>query len=117
MDLVVNHTSDEHEWFQKAKSSRNNPYRNYYHWWPAEKVKPPFRPSFFDETGSGWRYDKQTDAYNLHIFSRKQPDLNWENPRMRRDIYDMMRFWFDKGIDGFRMDAITFIARYLLKRF
>lgn len=111
MDLVVNHTSDEHEWFVQSRSSRTNAYRNYYHWWPAEKGKPPFRPSFFDESGNGWKYDEPTNAYYLHIFSVKQPDLNWENPKMRQEIYEMMRFWFEKGIDGFRMDAITFIAK------
>jgi len=111
MDLVVNHTSDEHEWFKQSRSSRNDPYRNYYHWWPAEKGKPPHRPSFFDEKGSAWKYDRKTRAYYLHIFSVKQPDLNWESPEMRKDIYNMMKFWFDKGVDGFRMDAITFIAK------
>ena len=111
MDLVVNHTSDEHEWFRQSRSSRENPYRDYYHWWPAEKGKPPFRQSFFDERGNAWKYDRRTKSYYLHIFSVKQPDLNWENPRLRQDIYEMMRFWFDKGIDGFRMDAITYIAK------
>jgi oligo-1,6-glucosidase len=111
MDLVVNHTSDEHEWFKQSRSGRKNPYRDYYHWWPAEKGKPPHRPSFFDERGSGWQYDRKTNAYYLHIFSVKQPDLNWENPKLRKEIYDMMNFWFEKGVDGFRMDAITFIAK------
>lgn len=111
MDLVVNHTSDEHEWFKQSRSSRNNPYRNYYHWWPEEKGKPPFRPSFFDEKGDAWKYDSKTKAYYLHIFSEKQPDLNWENKQMRKEIFDMMKFWFDKGVDGFRMDAITYIAK------
>ncbi|MFI5188567.1 MAG: alpha-glucosidase, partial [Chitinophagales bacterium] len=111
MDLVVNHTSDEHEWFKQSRSSRKNPYRNYYHWWPAEKGKPPHRPSFFDEKGSAWKYDRKTRSYYLHIFSVKQPDLNWENPRVRKDIFEIMKFWFDKGVDGFRMDAITFIAK------
>jgi len=111
MDLVVNHTSDEHEWFKQSRSSRDNPYRNYYHWWPAEKGKPPHRESFFDENGRAWQYDRKTKSYYLHIFSVKQPDLNWENPKMRKEIYEMMKFWFDKGIDGFRMDAITYIAK------
>ncbi|HEY2721116.1 MAG TPA: alpha-glucosidase, partial [Chitinophagaceae bacterium] len=111
MDLVVNHTSDEHEWFRQSRSSRNNKYRDYYHWWPKEKGEPPFRPSFFDKKGNAWKYDSKTRAYYLHIFSVKQPDLNWENPLLRQDIYKMMKFWFDKGIDGFRMDAITYIAK------
>jgi oligo-1,6-glucosidase len=111
MDLVVNHTSDEHPWFQQSRASRNNPYRNYYHWWPAERGTPAKRWSFFDEEGNAWRYDSTTSAYYLHYFSRKQPDLKWENPRVRREIYGIMRFWFDKGVDGFRMDVIPFIAK------
>ncbi len=111
MDLVVNHTSDEHPWFQQSRSSRSNPYRDFYHWWPAERGTPPHRWSFFDEEGSAWRYDSTTDAYYLHYFSRKQPDLKWENPRVRREVYDIMKFWFEKGVDGFRMDVIPFIAK------
>ncbi len=111
MDLVVNHTSDEHEWFKQSRNSRKNPYRNYYHWRHSEKGEPPFRPSFFDEKGSAWKYDSKTRSYYLHIFSVKQPDLNWENRQLRKEIYEMMKFWFDKGVDGFRMDAITFIAK------
>ncbi|HEY0434724.1 MAG TPA: alpha-glucosidase [Chitinophagaceae bacterium] len=111
MDLVVNHTSDEHAWFRNARSSRTNPYRHYYLWWPAEKGDPPYRPSFFDEKGNAWRYERKTKSYFLHIFSVKQPDLNWDNPHMRKDIFDMMKFWLDKGVDGFRMDAITYIAK------
>jgi oligo-1,6-glucosidase len=111
MDLVVNHTSDEHPWFLQSRASRNNPYRNYYHWWPAERGTPAKRWSFFDEEGNAWRYDAATSAYYLHYFSRKQPDLRWENRRVRREIYDIMRFWFDKGVDGFRMDVIPFIAK------
>lgn len=111
MDLVVNHTSNEHEWFIQSSSSRNNPYRDYYHWWPAEKGKPAHRWSFFDKEGSAWKYDSTTDAYYLHYFSEKQPDLNWENPKVRKAIYDMMHFWFQKGIDGFRMDVISFISK------
>lgn len=112
MDLVVNHTSDEHEWFKQSRSSRDNPYRDYYHWWPAEKGTPPRRWSYFDEEANAWRYDAQTDAYYLHYFARKQPDLNWENPKLRAEIYDMMHYWFKKGIDGFRMDVITFISKH-----
>jgi oligo-1,6-glucosidase len=111
MDLVVNHTSDEHPWFRQSRSSRANPYRDYYHWWPAEEGPPPKRWSYFDEEANAWRYDSTTRAYYLHYFSRKQPDLNWENPRVRREVYDLMKFWFDKGVDGFRMDVISFISK------
>jgi oligo-1,6-glucosidase len=111
MDLVVNHCSDEHEWFKQSRSSRTNPYRNYFHWWPAEKGKPPFRPGSFEVDGSAWRYDSLTNAYYLHYFSYKQPDLNWENPAVRNEIYTMMKWWFNKGIDGFRMDVIPFISK------
>jgi len=111
MDLVVNHSSDEHAWFQQSRTSRDNPYRAYYHWWPAERGTPPKRWSFFDEEGNAWRYDSTTRAYYLHYFSRKQPDLNWENPRVRREVYAIMRFWLDKGVDGFRMDVIPFISK------
>lgn len=111
MDLVVNHSSDEHEWFKKSRSSRDNPYRDYYHWWPAEKGKPPYRWSFFDVNSEAWKYDAQTDSYYLHYFSQKQPDLNWENPKLRDEVYDIMRFWLDKGIDGFRMDAFQFASK------
>jgi oligo-1,6-glucosidase len=111
MDLVVNHTSDEHPWFVESRKSRDNPYRNFYHWWPAEKGTPPPRFSFFDPHGSGWAYDETTDSYYLHIFSKKQPDLNWECEQVRQEIYKMMRFWFDKGVDGFRLDAISYISK------
>ncbi len=111
LDLVVNHSSDEHRWFQEAKKSRDNGYRNYYHWWNAEKGTPPKRWSFFDINADAWAYDETTDSYYLHYFSRKQPDLNWENPKVRAEVYDLMKFWFDKGIDGFRMDVITFISK------
>ena len=111
LDLVVNHSSDEHEWFKQSRSSRENPYRDFYHWWNAERGTPPKRWSFFDVNADAWAYDEQTNSYYLHYFSRKQPDLNWENPHLREEIYKMMRFWFDKGIDGFRMDVITFISK------
>lgn len=111
MDLVVNHSSDEHEWFKQSRSSRDNPYRDYYHWWDAEKGQPAKRVSFFDVNGDAWKYDEATNSYYLHIFSQKQPDLNWENPKVRQEIYSMMRFWFDKGVDGFRMDVIPFISK------
>nr|WP_299066839.1 alpha-glucosidase [uncultured Allomuricauda sp.] len=111
MDLVVNHTSDEHYWFQESRKSRENPYRDYYHWWPAEKGTPPKRFSYFDVDGNAWKYDELTDSYYLHYFSVKQPDLKWENPKVRQEIYDMMHFWFKKGVDGFRMDVIPFISK------
>ncbi|WP_255486930.1 glycoside hydrolase family 13 protein [Mucilaginibacter sp. SP1R1] len=111
MDLVVNHSSDEHEWFKQSRSSRTNPYREYYHWWNAEKGKPPYRYSLFDVHHDAWRYDSLTNAYYLHYFSRKQPDLNWENPKLRHEVYDIMKFWADKGIDGFRLDAFQFAAK------
>ncbi|XLS27748.1 glycoside hydrolase family 13 protein [Flavobacteriaceae bacterium M23B6Z8] len=111
MDLVVNHSSDEHEWFQKSRSSRDSKYRDYYHWWPAENGTPPKRWSYFDVEGNAWKYDENTNAYYLHYFSVKQPDLKWENPELRREVYDMMKFWFEKGVDGFRMDVISFISK------
>ncbi|MFV8325048.1 alpha-glucosidase [Flavobacterium sp. ZS1P14] len=111
MDLVVNHSSDEHEWFRQSRSSRDNKYRDYYHWWPAEKGKPPYRWSFFDVNSDAWKYDPPTNSYYLHYFSQKQPDLNWENPKVRHEVYDIMKFWLDKGIDGFRMDAFQFASK------
>ena len=111
MDVVVNHSSDEHEWFEQSRSSRDNPYRDYYHWWPAEKGKPNHRWSFFDENSDAWKYDKQTDAYYLHYFSQKQPDLNWENSKVRQEVYDIMKFWADKGVDGFRLDAFQYVSK------
>nr|WP_294899437.1 alpha-amylase family glycosyl hydrolase [uncultured Pedobacter sp.] len=111
LDLVPNHSSDEHFWFQEAKKSRNNPYRDYYHWWPAENGKPNHRESYFDVNRDAWQYDETTNAYYLHYFSKKQPDLNWENPKLREEIYDILGFWFDKGVDGFRMDVVPFISK------
>jgi oligo-1,6-glucosidase len=111
MDLVVNHSSSEHEWFRQSRSSRNNPYRDFYHWWPKEKGKPAKRYSFFDVNNDAWKFDTLTNAWYLHYFSQKQPDLNWENPALRQRIFGMMKFWFDKGVDGFRMDVIPFISK------
>ncbi|MEZ4884722.1 MAG: alpha-glucosidase [Chitinophagales bacterium] len=111
MDVVVNHSSDEHEWFKQSRSSRDNPYRDYYHWWPKEKGEPNFRYSLFDEKGDAWKYDATTDSYYLHYFSQKQPDLNWENPKVRQEVYDIMKFWAEKGVDGFRLDAFQFAAK------
>ncbi len=110
MDLVVNHTSDEHQWFEESRKSKDNPYRDYYHWLPAENGKPPTNwRSFF--AGSTWEYDEKTEEYYLHLFTKKQPDLNWENPKVREEIYKLMRFWLDKGVDGFRMDVISVISK------
>lgn len=111
MDLVVNHTSDEHPWFIESRSNKDNKYRDYYVWRDGkENGEPPTNwGSIF--SGSTWEFDKETQQYYLHLFSKKQPDLNWENKELRNDIYDMMRFWLDKGIDGFRMDVINFISK------
>ncbi|NEW09510.1 alpha-glucosidase [Paenibacillus sp. SYP-B3998] len=110
MDLVVNHSSDEHPWFIESRSSKNNPYRDYYIWKMGENGKEPNNwSSFF--SGSAWQYDEQTEEYFLHLFSKKQPDLNWENPKLRQEIYSMMKWWLDKGIDGFRMDVINLISK------
>ena len=110
MDLVVNHTSDEHAWFQESRKSKDNPYRDYYYWRPAENGKPPTNwRSFF--AGSTWEFDETTDEYYLHLFTKKQPDLNWENPKVRQEIYKLMRFWLDKKVDGFRMDVISVISK------
>jgi oligo-1,6-glucosidase len=111
MDLVVNHSSDEHAWFKSARASRTSPYRDYYYWWPAEKGTPPARYSTFDVKKDAWQYDAPTKSYYLHVFSKKQPDLNWNNPKLRQEVHNIMRFWLDKGIDGFRMDAFQFVAK------
>ena len=110
MDLVVNHTSDEHPWFVESRSSRNNSKRDFYFWREGKNGSPPNNwGSFF--SGSAWEYDEETDMYYLHQFSRKQPDLNWDNPRVRREVFDMMTRWCEKGIDGFRMDVISLISK------
>jgi oligo-1,6-glucosidase len=111
MDLVVNHSSDEHDWFKQSRSSRTNPYRNYYHWWNADRGKPNYRYSLFDVNHDAWKYDSVSDAYYLHYFSQKQPDLNWENPKLRNEVFDIMKFWLDKGIDGFRIDAFQYASK------
>lgn len=111
MDIVVNHSSDEHPWFKQSRSSRDNPYRNYYHWWPREKGTPPYRYSLFDEKGDAWQYDSTTDSYYLHYFSDHQPDLNWSNPKVRDEVNNIMKFWAEKGVDGFRLDAFQFAAK------
>ncbi|MEC6748330.1 alpha-glucosidase [Marinilactibacillus sp. XAAS-LB27] len=110
MDLVVNHTSDEHEWFKDAKSGVNAKYRDYYIWRdPIDGEEPNDLKSTF--SGSAWTFDENSQQYYLHLFSKKQPDLNWENPKMRQDIYKMMNFWLEKGIGGFRMDVIDLIGK------
>lgn len=110
LDVVVNHSSNQHKWFKQAITSRDNKYYNYYHWWPAEKGKPPHRHSLFDPEG-GWDYNKATNSYYLHTFAEQQPDLNWENPKLRQEVYDIMKFWAKKGVDGFRMDAFQFASK------
>lgn len=111
MDLVVNHSSDEHAWFVASRSSKDNPYRDYYFWRPGKEDgrEPNNWVSFF--SGSAWQYDELTGEYYLHLFSRKQPDLNWENPKVRQEVYDMMRWWLERGVDGFRMDVINCISK------
>lgn len=110
MDLVVNHSSDEHSWFVESRKSKDNPYRDYYIWREGKNGNPPNNwGACFG--GSAWEYDQTTEMYYLHMFSKKQPDLNWENPKLRREIYDMMTWWGKKGVDGFRMDVITMISK------
>lgn len=110
IDLVVNHSSDEHDWFQQSRQSRDNPYRDFYIWRDAVDGGPPNNyPSFFG--GSAWQWDAHTGQYYLHYFATKQPDLNWENPDVRHEVYEVMRFWLDKGVAGFRMDVIPFISK------
>ncbi|MEX1058656.1 MAG: alpha-glucosidase, partial [Natronospirillum sp.] len=114
MDLVVNHTSDEHAWFVESRKSKDNPYRDYYIWRDGEQdeegeLPPNNWSSFF--SGSTWEKDDATDQYYLHLFSKKQPDLNWEHPPVREAVYAMMNRWFDRGIDGFRMDVINLISK------
>lgn len=111
MDLVVNHSSDQHPWFIESRSSRDNPKRDYYIWKdPAPDGGAPnnWRSCF---SGSAWKYDEKTGQYYLHLFAEGQPDLNWENPEVRDQVFDMMNFWFQKGIDGFRMDVISMISK------
>ncbi|KAJ5820305.1 Glycoside hydrolase superfamily [Penicillium riverlandense] len=115
MDLVVNHTSDQHEWFKQSRSSKDNEYRNWYIWKPAKydehgNRQPPNNwVSHFQ--GSAWQFDENTDEYYLHLYATEQPDLNWEHPPVRKAVHDIMRFWLDKGADGFRMDVINFISK------
>lgn len=115
MDLVVNHTSDEHHWFIESRKGKDNSYRDYYVWAdPAEDGGAPTDlQSIF--LGSAWKYDETSNQYYLHLFSQKQPDLNWENEKVRREVYDMMNFWIDKGVGGFRMDVIDLIGKIPLE--
>lgn len=115
MDLVVNHTSDEHRWFIEAKKGKNNPYRDYYVWAdPSDDGGVPndLRSAF---SGTAWEFDEESGQYYLHLFSKKQPDLNWQNKEMRQSVYDMMNFWIDKGIGGFRMDVIELVGKVPLE--
>ncbi len=131
IDLVVNHTSDEHRWFVESRKAKDNPYRDYYIWRPGKPEDPAAKkpdsgglpdpavpaglappnnyPSFF--SGSAWKYDPPTREFYLHLFAAKQPDLNWDNPKVRQEVYGLMRFWLDKGVDGFRMDVIPLISK------
>lgn len=110
MDLVVNHTSDEHPWFVESRKSKDNPYRDYYFWREGKDGKEPNNwASIF--SGSAWQYDETTDMYYLHLFSPKQVDLNWDNPKVRDEVFSMMNWWCEKGIDGFRMDVISMISK------
>ncbi len=111
MDLVVNHTSDEHQWFVESQKSKDNAYRDYYIWREGKDAQTP--PNNWGSCfgGSAWRYDEKTGMYYLHLFSKKQPDLNWDNPKVRGEVFDMMTWWCDKGIDGFRMDVISMISK------
>jgi len=110
LDLVINHTSDEHPWFVESRSSTDNPYRDYYIWHPGKDGREPNNwESIFG--GSAWEFDDHTNEYYMHVFSRKQPDLNWENPEVRNELYAMVNWWLDKGIDGFRVDAISHIKK------
>ena len=115
MDLVVNHTSDEHHWFIESRKGKDNPYRDYYVWAnPAEDGGAPTDlQSVF--LGSAWKYDEASGQYFLHLFSQRQPDLNWENDKVRQEVYDMMNFWIDKGVGGFRMDVIDLIGKIPLE--
>ncbi len=111
MDLVVNHTSDEHKWFVESRKSTDNEYRDYYIWREGKDAQTPPNNWGSCFSGSAWQYDEETSMYYLHLFSKKQPDLNWDNPKVRKEVFDMMTWWCDKGIDGFRMDVISMISK------
>lgn len=111
MDLVVNHTSDEHKWFVESRKSLDNPYRDYYIWREGKEGNRPPNNWGSCFSGSAWKYDEATKMYYLHLFADKQPDLNWDNEKVREEVFDMMKWWCDKGIDGFRMDVISMISK------
>ena len=113
MDLVVNHTSDEHEWFKQSRSSKDNPYRDYYIWRPGRGKNGKKPPNNWTSrfSGSAWEYDETTNEFYLHLFSKKQPDLNWDNPKVRQEVADICNYWFELGVDGFRCDVITYISK------
>lgn len=111
MDLVVNHTSDEHQWFVESRKSKENKYRDYYIWRDGKDASTPPNNWGACFGGSAWEYDSTTKMYYLHLFSKKQPDLNWDNPEVRNEVFDMMTWWCEKGIDGFRMDVISMISK------
>ena len=111
MDLVVNHTSDEHQWFVESRKSKENKYRDYYIWREGKDASTPPNNWGACFGGSAWEYDSETKMYYLHLFSKKQPDLNWDNPNVRNEVFDMMTWWCEKGIDGFRMDVISMISK------
>ena len=112
LDIVVNHTSDEHEWFVESSTSKEHPKRDFYFWKKGKNGGPPNNwKSFFG--GSAWEYDEKTEEYYLHLFTKKQPDLNWENPKVRDEVIKILKYWLDKGIDGFRMDVIPLISKRL----
>ena len=111
MDLVINHTSDEHQWFVESRKSKENKYRDYYIWREGKDASTPPNNWGACFGGSAWEYDNETKMYYLHLFSKKQPDLNWDNPNVRNEVFDMMTWWCEKGIDGFRMDVISMISK------
>jgi oligo-1,6-glucosidase len=113
MDLVVNHSSDEHEWFKQSRSSKDNPYRDYYIWRPGRGKNGKKPPNNWSSrfAGSAWEFDEKTGEYYLHLFSKKQPDLNWDNPKVRQEVADICNYWFDLGVDGFRCDVIIYISK------
>ncbi len=108
MDMVVNHTSTEHKWFKEALKGEDNPYHDFYIWKKSDKVPNNWQSKF---GGSAWQYVKELDKYYLHLFDVTQADLNWENTKLREEIYKMMRFWMDKGVDGFRLDVVNLLSK------
>ncbi|KAL1851398.1 hypothetical protein VTK73DRAFT_9427 [Phialemonium thermophilum] len=115
LDLVLNHTSDQHEWFKQSRSAKDNPFRDWYIWkkpkYDAQGHRHPPNNWTSHFQGSAWEFDEATGEYYLHLFCREQPDLNWENPAVRRTLHDIVRFWLDRGADGFRLDVINFVSK------